>query len=107
MREPALPRARVPACVPSRARARSLHRTALSEQHARASMRAALPQAPALCAPSSKTDERFDDMFVCVCTCARCPPQRFLMLCTVSCEELEQLVLAITKYLVNFDAYDA
>ena len=28
MREPALPRARVPACVPSRARARSLHRTA-------------------------------------------------------------------------------
>ena len=56
---------------------------------------------------AQKTDECFDEMFVCVCTCARCPPQRFLMLCTVSCEELEQLVLAITKYLVNFDAYDA
>ena len=53
-----------------------------------------------LCAPCSKTDECFDEMFVCVCTCARCPPQRFLMLCTVSCEELEQLVLATKKYLV-------
>ena len=64
-----------------------------------------------LCEPhaqcSDKTDSCFDDMLVCVCTCACCPPQRFLMLCTVSCEELEQLVLATKKYLVNFDAYDA
>ena len=104
-REPACPRA----CPRELARApcTAQHRTALCEAHVRAGTRAALPQAPALCAPCSKTDERFDDMFVCVCTCARCPPQRFLMLCTVSCEELEQLVLAITKYLVNFDAYDA
>ena len=97
-------RARVPACVPSRARLRSLHRTAphCTAQHSASSMRELACKLQVckreLCEPHaqcfSKVDACFDDLlvFVFVCTCALLAAAHHDALCTVLCEQLEQLV---------------
>jgi hypothetical protein len=48
---------------------------------------------------AKENDECFDDLFMCVCTCALPAAALDYALCTVSCELLEQLVCATKKYI--------